>query len=192
MPGRGSSASAIVAVHGRRVVLFVAWACVLAATTVLAVKGVPMRFLQRLGLGGLAAISFVTGTFIEFAVPGVVATAAYALVYPAWIVGVVAGVATGAGALVKFELGKASSAELAPSAKEKLARLRETRLVRMLLLRPSWALVLLATVPNPLFDPFLILLGSTGVPWRSCVLPLLVGKGIRCLLIAFGTRWVHG
>lgn len=175
-----------------RVAVAVGWTTAIALTVGLATGVVPLEAFRRLGLPGLAIISFLTAMMVEFAVPGIVTIVGYALTYPLLPVGGIAGVATGVGAFVKFELARASARHLPLRIARRLDWLASTRVGRGLATYPSLVILVLAVIPNPLFDPVLVLAGIRGVSARRCVLALVAGKTLRCVLIAYGAQAAVG
>lgn len=172
----------------RHAPVVLAWSAAILLTVAVATGYLPIATLRTFGLPGLALISLVSGASIEFAAPGYLTTIAYSLAYPALTVGITAGLATGTGELAKFVLGRATLGHLAPALRVRLDRLSSSWLGRNFLARPAVTLFAFAVVPNPFFDPLLVLAGLRGIRVRSCLVPVLLGKTVRCLILAYGTR----
>lgn len=173
---------------GKKVIPLLGWSAAIALTACLVTGVIPLSRIRELGLPGLAILSLASGAAVEFAGPGYVAVFAFALAYPPWLVGIVAGISTAAGEMTKYALGRRSQGILPPVVRSLLDKTASTSLLKFFLRRPAVTLFALAVIPNPFFDPLIVLAGLRMCSMGPTTIAVLFGKTLRCILLAYLPR----
>jgi membrane protein YqaA with SNARE-associated domain len=142
---------------------------------------IPARFVARLGAYGylgLFALTLLANATVILPTPALGAALIGGAALNPWLVGLVTGVAAGLGEITGYLAGRGGSALVAGN--------------RYYLLVEHWmrrygmlAVFSLAFVPGPLLDVAGLVAGSTRVPFWKFLLPCLLGKTLRYMLVAW-------
>lgn len=151
---------------------------VLGGTVLLIIFRDELQQLEALGYPGIFLLSLLSNATIIIPLPGVIITSAMAMVFNPFWVAVAAGLGAALGELSGYLAGVAGQVVLQDS--QKLRGLSE-----WITKHGEWAILLLALIPNPLFDMAGFLAGSSRMPvWRFLVF-CSVGKIIKMLIFAY-------
>ncbi len=147
-------------------------------TVILLIYRDEVQQLQSFGYPGIFLVSLLSNATIIFPIPGVVFTSAMGAVFhPFWVA-----VAAGSGAAV----GELSGYLAGVSGQIVLDRSEGYDKVYNWMQRYGyWTLILLAFVPNPLFDIAGFVAGSLKLPIWKFLLACLIGKIGKMLLFAY-------
>ncbi|MBI4086598.1 VTT domain-containing protein [Candidatus Kaiserbacteria bacterium] len=164
----------------------------LTAALILAVvfDAIPWDRLQSLGYVGLFFVTLINGATIVFGGPSQVATFFAGQKFSPFAVGIVAGLGTSIGELSGYVLGYTSTAFLNTRLGERVTSLQKTRWHRLVIQWTFPALMLLALVPNPFFDIVSIAAGMTKLPLRKYYPPVILGKMLRFVALAYAGAWL--
>lgn len=136
--------------------------------------------LTTLGYPGIFLVMALSSTSIFLPGPGFAAVLAVGAVANPFLVGLVAGLGSATGELAGYAAGRAGSELLAPLRARRLGQWLTLVLTRYGVV----AIILLAFVPNPVFDALGLLAGTLGYPIRPFWLACALGKAARYVLIA--------
>ena len=168
-------------VHGGITLLLLAFMC---ATAVALWRGViPIEGLASLGYKGIFVISLING-IAPVAGPSQVATFFVASKLNPLAVGVAAGVGGAIGELAGYAFGYSFRAAQSEDGERKIQRIANWRFLRITRERSFVPLFVLASVPNPLFDPASAIAGSLRIGFTRYFIPVLLGKITRHVVIA--------
>ena len=151
---------------------------VITLTVVLILNRDKVQDLQRYGYIGIFLFSILSNATIIFPLPGVVFTTAMGAVFnPLWVA-----LAAGAGAAI----GELSGYLAGVSGQIFLQNTeREQKVQAWMQKNGAWTILVLAFVPNPLFDIAGIVAGSMKVPLWKFLLLCSVGKIGKMLAFSF-------
>lgn len=142
--------------------------------------------LEGLGyLGGFLAMLLGSATIILPA-PGLAVVAALSTVVASpFLLGVMSGIGATLGELTGYLAGYGS---------HKLAEDEKgyPRLAKFVEKYGFWAIALLALIPNPLFDLAGLIAGGTKYPIKLFILATLIGKVLKCIIVAYTGAWSLG
>lgn len=134
--------------------------------------------LQALGYIGAFLIMLVGNATVVFPVPGVIFVIAMGSRLNPWLVGLCAGPGAALGEITGYLAGYGGAAPL-----------EHTRLYQRF---DRWmdrfgplVILVLAIVPNPLFDMAGLLAGASHMPWWQFLLTAWIGKTIQAILLAW-------
>jgi membrane protein YqaA with SNARE-associated domain len=144
--------------------------------------------LAALGYPGVFLVMVFSGASVFFPAPGQAAVLTAGALWNPTLVGLAAGLGNATGELVGYAAGQAGTAALG-----------ERKLPHWWLVLQRWlhrygfvAIVLLAMVPNPVFDAVGILAGSMRFPLRQFWLACAIGNSIKYAVLAhFGEMAFH-
>lgn len=156
---------------------------VLVLTVVLLIYRDKIQSLQAYGYPGIFLFSILANATILIPVPGVVFTSAMGAVFnPLWV-----SLAAGAGAAIG-ELSGYLAGFSGQAVAEKSERYR--RVVHWMEKYGDVTILVLAFIPNPLFDLAGIIAGILKVPvWKFLVF-CVIGKILKMMIFAFAGDWV--
>ena len=144
--------------------------------------GVDYSILGNYGYLGVFLTTLLASATVIFPSPTLVAPLVAGAFLPPPLVGLVAGLGAALGEASGYLAGYGSSALAARSRYyEPIARF--VRRFGLL------AILILAFIPNPLFDLAGIAAGTTRIPYWRFLLACFVGKTLRFILIAYMGRW---
>jgi len=157
----------------------------MAAAAVALWRGViPVEWLSSLGYHGIFVLSLINGA-APVAGPSQVATFFVAGKLNPLFVGLAAGVGGSIGELAGYLFGYFFRGSLSQEYEQRFQRFGNLRFVRFSRERTFVPLLVLASVPNPFFDPVSALAGSLRIGFPKYFLPVLLGKTLRHLVISF-------
>ncbi len=143
--------------------------------------------LAALGYPGVAIAMFLTSSTIFLPAPGFAAVLwAGAVWNPLWV-GIAAGVGAATGELSGYLLGAGGNALFDLKGGKRWAQAH-----RMFKGYGLWAILVLAIVPNPLFDVVGVVAGSLSYSIRRFWIACAVGKIIKFLAMAYLADSAHG
>lgn len=155
------------------------------ATTIALWRGViPIDWLASLGYKGIFLLSLVNG-IAPIAGPSQIATFFVASKLNPLAVGLVAGIGGAIGELAGYVFGYSLRGVQSPNVERKIKRLSNWRIIRISREHSFIPLFVLASIPNPFFDPASALAGSLRIGFARYFIPVLLGKTARHLAIAY-------
>jgi membrane protein YqaA with SNARE-associated domain len=144
-----------------------------------------VRHLQALGYPGIFLVSLLSNATIILPVPGVLFTSLMGAVFNPIFVALAAATGATLGELSGYLAGFSGQAVVERT-------LANQRIERWMLKYGHWTILLLAFVPNPLFDIGGMVAGAIKMPiWRFLIF-CWVGKLGKMLLFAFGGASIIG
>jgi membrane protein YqaA with SNARE-associated domain len=132
------------------------------------------------GYLGLFVVSIVGNATVLLPLPSLVTTMVVGSVLNPWWVGLVSGAGMAIGEISGYLAGYGGTAIIDTNRREIFRHLE-----RWMQRRGFLTLVVLAVIPNPLFDLAGIAAGMTRFPFWKFLLAALLGKSIKGLLFAF-------
>lgn len=158
-----------------RVILGVA---VLALTVILVLNRDKVQNLQQFGYPGIFLFSVLSNATILFPLPGVVVTTAMGAVFnPLWVA-LAAGVGAAVGELSGYLAGVSGQIFLPNNE-------HEQKIQQWMQKNGTWTILLLALIPNPLFDIAGFISGSMKIPLWKFLLLCSIGKIGKMLLFSY-------
>lgn len=145
---------------------------------------IPIQWLASLGYSGLFVLSLVNG-IAPFAGPSQIATFFAASQLSPLGVGLSAGAGGAIGELAGYGFGYFLRSAQTAEMERKIERVANWRWLRISRERSFVPLLILAALPNPFFDPASALAGSLKIGFQRYFYPVLIGKVLRHLLIAY-------
>lgn len=145
---------------------------------------IPIDWLASLGYKGIFILSLLNG-IAPIAGPSQIATFFVASKLNPLAVGIASGVGGAIGELAGYAFGYSLRASQSASVEHKLQRLEKWRFLRISRERSFIPLFILASIPNPFFDPASAIAGSLRIGLRKYFTPVLLGKTVRHLIIAY-------
>lgn len=156
---------------------------VIAMTIVLVINRERVQELQTYGYPGIFLFSILANATILIPVPGVVFTSAMGAVFDPLYVSLVAGAGAALGELSGYLAGFSGQAVLENSA-------RYDRVVRWMRKYGDVTILVLAFIPNPLFDLAGVIAGILKMPvWKFLVF-CVIGKILKMMVFAFAGHGV--
>jgi len=157
----------------------------MAAIAVALWRGViPIEWLASLGYTGIFFLSLINGV-APVAGPSQIATFFVASKLNPLMVGIAAGLGGAIGELAGYAFGYFLRAAQSPTIEMKIQRIANLRLLRISREHSFIPLFVLATIPNPFFDPASALAGSLRIRFLQYFIPVFLGKTVRHLAIAY-------
>jgi membrane protein YqaA with SNARE-associated domain len=101
------------------------------------------------------------------------------------LVGVSGGLGGAIGELTGYLLGYSFRNSLSNEAEQKFERFRSWHLIQVSRERSFVPLFILASIPNPFFDPISALAGSLRLSFAKYFFPVLLGRTLRHVAIAY-------
>ena len=162
----------------QQIIRYVLLAVIIALTVLLLLNRDKIQNLGALGYPGIFLVSLLSNATILVPLPGVVITAAMAVVFnPLWVA-FASGLGAGLGELSGYLAGVGGQVILARSE-------RYTRLTNCIDRGKGWPILLLAFLPNPLFDMAGFIAGSGRMPVWKFLLFCISGKIAKMLVFAY-------
>jgi membrane protein YqaA with SNARE-associated domain len=158
---------------------------VMSATAIALWRGViPINWLASLGYKGIFFLSLING-IAPVGGPSQIATFFVAGKLNPLAVGVAAGIGGAIGELAGYAFGYSFRSAQSDDVERKIQRIANWRFLRISRERSFIPLFVLASVPNPFFDPASALAGSLRIRVARYFIPVLLGKTLRHVVIAF-------
>jgi uncharacterized membrane protein YdjX (TVP38/TMEM64 family) len=163
-----------------RVVVLLA---VIAITIVLVINRDKLQGLQAYGYPGIFLFSILANATILIPVPGVIFTSAMGAVFnPLWV-SVAAGSGAALGELSGYLAGFSGQAVVEDSK-------RYDQVVRWMEIYGELTTLVLAFIPNPLFDLAGLIAGLLKMPVWKFLLYCTIGKILKMMMFAYAGDWV--
>jgi membrane protein YqaA with SNARE-associated domain len=157
----------------------------MSATAIALWRGlIPIDWLASLGYKGIFFLSLVNG-IAPVAGPSQIATFFVASKLNPLAVGLAAGIGGAIGELAGYAFGYSLRAAQSEAVDRKIQRIANWRFIRISRERSFAPLFILASIPNPFFDPASALAGSLRIGFTRYFVPVLLGKTVRHLAIAY-------
>jgi membrane protein YqaA with SNARE-associated domain len=145
---------------------------------------ISIEWLASFGYKGIFLISLINSVS-PIAGPSQIATFFVASkLNPLWV-GVIGGTGGAIGELTGYLFGYFFRASLSEESERKFERLRNWRFIRISRERSFVPLFVLASIPNPFFDPISALAGSLRITFARYFAPVLLGRTLRHVVIAY-------
>ncbi len=152
--------------------------------------GADLASLAGLGYPGVAILMFLSSTTIVFPAPGFAAVLAAGTIWNPLLVGLAAGIGAATGELSGYLVGAGSSTVL-----DLRTGVNWQRVHRWLEKRGFLAILILALIPNPLFDILGMVAGSLAYPvrkfWITCAIGNCLKYGAMALISSSAAGWWH-
>jgi membrane protein YqaA with SNARE-associated domain len=145
---------------------------------------IPIEWLTSFGYKGIFILSLING-IAPVAGPSQIATFFVASKLNPLAVGLAAGIGGAIGELAGYAFGYSFRATQSGKIERKIQRIANWRFLRLSRERSFIPLLVLATIPNPFFDPVSALAGSLRIGFTQYFIPILLGKTARHIVIAF-------
>ena len=158
---------------------------VIALTVVLVVYRDKIQSLQAYGYPGIFLFSILANATILIPIPGVVFTSAMGAVFNPFWVSVAAGAGAALGELSGYLAGFSGQAVVENSE-------RYQRVVRWMEKYGDITVLVLAFIPNPLFDLAGMVAGILKMPVWKFLIYCVIGKILKMMMFAYAGGWVMG
>lgn len=156
---------------------------VIALTVVLVIYREEIQALKGFGYPGIFLFSILANATIIIPVPGVVFTSAMGAVFNPLFVSIAAGAGAALGELSGYLAGFSGQAVVEDSP-------RYQRVVRWMEKYGDVTILVLAFIPNPLFDLAGIIAGILKVPVWKFLFFCVIGKILKMMMFAYAGNWV--
>lgn len=156
---------------------------VIALTIVLVINREQIQALKAFGYPGIFVFSILANATILVPVPGVVFTSAMGAVFHPFWVSIAAGAGAALGELSGYLAGFSGQA-VVENAK------RYDRVVQWMEKYGDVTILILAFIPNPLFDLAGILAGMLKMPIGKFLLYCVIGKILKMMMFAYAGDWL--
>lgn len=156
---------------------------VVALTIVLLVNRERIQELQAYGYPGIFLFSILANATILVPIPGVVFTSAMGAVFNPLFVSLATGAGAALGELSGYLAGFSGQAVVEGSA-------RYERVVGWMEKYGDVTILILAFIPNPLFDLAGMVAGILKMPVRKFLLYCVIGKILKMMMFAYAGSWV--
>ena len=168
------------AVNAIRVVVLLA---VIFLTIVLVINREKIQALQAYGYPGIFLFSILANATILVPVPGVVFTSAMGAIFNPLYVSIAAGAGAALGELSGYLAGFSGQAVVENSA-------RYGRVVNWMEKYGDITILILAFIPNPLFDLAGVVAGILKMPVWKFLAFCVIGKILKMMMFAYAGNWV--
>ena len=158
-------------------------AAVIILTVVLVINREKIQELKAYGYPGIFLFSILANATILVPVPGVVFTSAMGAVFNPLLVSVTAGAGAALGELSGYLAGFSGQAVVEGSE-------RYQRVVRWMERYGDITILVLAFIPNPLFDLAGIIAGILKMPVWKFLIYCIIGKILKMMIFAYSGYWV--
>ena len=158
-------------------------ALVIALTVVLVIYREEIQRLQAFGYPGIFLFSILANATIIIPVPGVVFTSAMGAVFNPFWVSIAAGTGAALGELSGYLAGFSGQAVVEDSP-------RYQRVVRWMEKFGDVTILVLAFIPNPLFDLAGMIAGVLKMPVWKFLIFCVIGKILKMMMFAYAGSWV--
>ena len=156
---------------------------VIALTVVLVIYREEIQKLQAFGYPGIFLFSILANATILIPVPGVVFTSAMGAVFNPLFVSFAAGAGAALGELSGYLAGFSGQAVVEDSP-------RYQRVVRWMEKYGDVTVLVLAFIPNPLFDLAGMVAGILKMPVWKFLIFCVIGKILKMMMFAYAGNWV--
>lgn len=156
---------------------------VIALTVVLVINRDRIQGLQAYGYPGIFLVSILANATILVPVPGVVFTSAMGAVFNPFWVSVAAGAGAALGELSGYMAGFSGQAVVENAA-------RYDKVVGWMRKYGDITILVLAFIPNPLFDLAGMLAGVLKMPVWKFLFYCVIGKILKMMMFAYAGDWV--
>lgn len=163
-----------------RILILVA---VIALTVVLVINREQIQKLQAYGYPGIFLFSILANATILVPVPGVVFTSAMGAIFNPLLVSIAAGAGAAIGELSGYLAGFSGQAVIEHSE-------RYERVVRWMEKYGDVTILVLAFIPNPLFDLAGMVAGILKMPVWKFLIYCVIGKILKMMMFAYAGDWV--
>jgi uncharacterized membrane protein YdjX (TVP38/TMEM64 family) len=133
--------------------------------------------LQDYGYAAVFVVGLISNATIILPVPGLAVSSVLGGVFNPFIVGIVGGIGQALGEMTGYMAGYSGQTWLGDSAVY-------NKVSRWMQRYGTWAIFVLALVPNPIFDVSGIIAGALRLPWWKFLLSCAAGKVIKNVLFA--------
>lgn len=158
---------------------------VIALTIVLVINRERIQSLQAYGYPGIFLFSILANATILVPVPGVVFTSAMGAVFnPLWV-SIAAGAGAAIGELSGYLAGFSGQAVVEKSERYK-------KVTRWMEKYGDVTIMVLAFIPNPLFDLAGMIAGILKMPVWKFLIYCVIGKILKMMMFAYAGDWVMG
>ena len=155
---------------------------VIALTIILVINREKIQALQAYGYPGIFLFSILANATIFLPVPGVVFTSAMGAIFNPLLVSVAAGSGAAIGELSGYLAGFSGQAVVEDSERYK-------RVVRWMEKYGDVTILVLAFIPNPLFDLAGIVAGILKMPIWKFLIFCVIGKILKMMMFAYAGSW---
>lgn len=156
---------------------------VIALTVFLVIKQEEIQALKAYGYPGIFLFSILANATIFVPVPGVMFTSAMGAVFNPLFVSIAAGTGAALGELSGYMAGFSGQAVVEGSE-------RYQRVVRWMEKYGDITILVLAFIPNPLFDLAGIIAGILKMPIWKFLIYCAIGKILKMIIFAYAGNWV--
>jgi len=156
---------------------------VIALTVFLVIKQEEIQALKAYGYPGIFLFSILANATIFVPVPGVMFTSAMGAVFNPLFVSIAAGTGAALGELSGYMAGFSGQAVVEGSE-------RYQRVVRWMEKYGDITILVLAFIPNPLFDLAGIIAGILKMPIWKFLIYCVIGKILKMIIFAYAGNWV--
>lgn len=156
---------------------------VIALTVVLVINRDEIQKLQAYGYPGIFLFSILANATILIPVPGVVFTSAMGAVFNPFYVALAAGAGAALGELSGYLAGFSGQAVVENTA-------RYERVVAWMRKYGDVTILVLAFIPNPLFDLAGLVVGVLKMPVWKFLIYCIIGKILKMMMFAYAGNWV--
>lgn len=156
---------------------------VIVLTVFLVIKREEIQALKAFGYPGIFLFSILANATILVPVPGVVFTSAMGAVFNPFFVSIAAGAGAALGELSGYLAGFSGQAVVESSE-------RYHRVVHWMEKYGDITILVLAFIPNPLFDLAGIIAGILKMPVLKFLFFCIIGKILKMILFAYAGNWV--
>ncbi len=145
---------------------------------------ISVKWLASFGYKGIFVVSLINSVS-PIAGPSQIATFLVAGKLNPLLVGLSGGVGGAVGELTGYLLGYSFRNSFSSEAEQKFDRFRNWHIIRVSRERSFLPLFILASIPNPLFDPISAVAGSLRLSFAKYFVPVLLGRTLRHVVIAY-------
>ena len=167
------------AIHAIRVIVLLA---LVILTIVLVTNRDRIQTLQAYGYPGIFLLSILSNATILVPVPGVVFTSAMGAIFNPLFVSIAAGTGAAIGELSGYLAGFSGQAIVEKSA-------RYEKVTQWMTKYGDVTILVLAFIPNPLFDLAGLLAGILKMPLWKFLVFCMIGKILKMMLFAYTGNW---
>jgi membrane protein YqaA with SNARE-associated domain len=163
---------------------------VVAAIYLLSQEVPPEEVLRMLGLPGVSVVMFFSSATVLLPAPGLAAVigAGASNQWGPWMIGLAAGFGSSVGELTGYLVGLGGRKMLHIGERSRWMRRGEYFMRRWGFL----TVLVMASVPNPVFDAVGILAGSLGYSWRRLWIACMIGITVKYTVIALTGETLFG
>lgn len=182
VPGEGAQARRL-SKRTMNVIRALVMVAVVGLTIVLLINRERIQELQGYGYPGIFLFSILANATILIPIPGVVFTSAMGAVFNPLFVSLAAGAGAALGELSGYLAGFSGQAVVEGSA-------RYERVVRWMDKYGDVTILILAFIPNPLFDLAGMVAGILKLPVWKFLVYCVIGKILKMMMFAYAGSWV--